>query len=116
MVVDVVAIVVVVVDVAAVVVVVVDVAAVVVVVVVVVVVSGSRDFASAFQKKNHDFPECLSVCASTFGQVATPLLVQFADLTGLLSPEFMLRIFTWQARTKNCWRQDSNPAPSDGRS
>ena len=99
MVVDVVAIVVVVVDVAAVVVVVVDVAA-VVVVVVDVVVSGSRDFASAFQKKNHDFPECLSVCASTFGQVATPLLVQFADLTGLLPPEFMLRIFTWQARTK----------------
>ena len=81
---------VVVVDVAAVVVVVVDVAA----VVVVVVVSGSRDFASAFQKKNHDFPECLSVCASTFGQVAKPLLVQFADLTGLLSPEFMLIIFT----------------------
>ena len=92
MVVDVVA-VAVVVDVAAVVIVVADVAA--VVVVVVVVVSGSRDFASAFQKKNHDFPECLSVCASTFGQVATPLLVQFADLTGLFSPEFRLRIFTW---------------------
>ena len=109
MVVDVVA-VAVVVDVAAVVIVVADVAA--VVVVVVVVVSGSRDFASAFQKKNHDFPECLSVCASTFGQVATPLLVQFADLTDLFPPKFRLRILTWQARTKKLLATGFKPSPS----